>query len=95
MFKSFDIQKDMEVVGLDGKHVGVVDHLETADRIVLSKDDPIAGGRHHLISIDSVDYVDQKVHLNKPATKATAEWLVTLREASASKPAHPSSVRGH
>jgi hypothetical protein len=30
MFKSLDIQKGMEVVGLDGKHVGTVDHLETA-----------------------------------------------------------------
>jgi hypothetical protein len=38
MFKSLDIQKDMDVVGLDGKHVGTVDHLETADRIILSKD---------------------------------------------------------
>jgi hypothetical protein len=36
MFKSLDIQKDMEVVGLDGKHVGTVDHLEAADRILLS-----------------------------------------------------------
>ena len=70
MFKSLDIQKGMEVVGLDSKHVGTVDHLETADRIVLSK----AGGRQHLISIDWVDYVDQKVHLNKPSTKATSEW---------------------
>src|SRR6185437_16163531 len=74
MFKSLDIQKDMEVVGLDGKHVGTVDHLETADRIILSKDDPKAGGRHHLISIEWVDYVDQKVHLIKPSTKATSEW---------------------
>ena len=45
MFKSLDIQKDMEVVGLDGNHVGTVDHLEAADRIILSKDDPKAGGR--------------------------------------------------
>ena len=52
MFKSLDIQKDMEVVGLDGNHVGTVDHLEAADRIILSKDDPKAGGRQHLISID-------------------------------------------
>ena len=74
MFKSLDIQKDMEVVDLDGNHVGIVDHLETADRIILSKDDPKAGGRQHLISIDWVDYVDQKVHLNKPSTKATSEW---------------------
>ena len=56
MFKSLDIQKDMEVVGLDGNHVGTVDHLEAADRIILSKDDPKAGG---LISIDWVAYVDQ------------------------------------
>ena len=74
IFKSLDIQKDMEVVGLDGKHVGIVDHVETADRIILSKDDPKASGRRHLISIDWVDYVDQKVHLNKPTTKATSEW---------------------
>jgi hypothetical protein len=40
----------------------------------LSKDDPKAGGRQHLISIDWVDYVDHKVHLNKPSTKATSEW---------------------
>ena len=53
MFKSLDIQKDMEVVGLDGEHVGTVDHLETADRIILSKGDPKAGGRRHLIWIDS------------------------------------------
>jgi hypothetical protein len=37
MFKSLDIQKNMEVVGLDGKHVGTVDHLETADRIILAR----------------------------------------------------------
>src|SRR6478672_5048915 len=74
MFKSLDIQKDMEVVGLDGEHVGTVDHLETADRIILSKGDPKAGGRRHLIWIDWVDYVDQKVHLNRPSTKATSEW---------------------
>jgi hypothetical protein len=55
MFKSLDIQKDMEVVGLDSKYVGTVDHLETADRIILSRDNPKAGGRHHLISIDWVD----------------------------------------
>ena len=74
MFKSLDIQNGMEVVGVEGKHVGTVDHLETADRIILSKDDPKAGGRLRLISIDWVDYVDQKVHLNKQSTKAISEW---------------------
>jgi len=58
MFKSLDIQDHMEVVGSDGKHVGTVEHsvIEGSDRILLSKDDPKAGGRHHLISIDWVDY---------------------------------------
>ena len=41
---------------------------------MLTKDDPKAGGHHHLISIDWVDYVDRKVHLNKPSQKAVAEW---------------------
>jgi hypothetical protein len=74
MFKSLDIQEHMEVIGSDGKHIGTVDHLESPERILLTKDDPKAGGQHHLISIDWVDYVDQKVHLNKPSEKAMAEW---------------------
>ena len=76
MFKSLDVQDHMEVVGSDGEHVGTVDHKETADRIILTKDDPKAGGRPHLISIKWVDYVDDRVHLNKPSIKAMAEWQV-------------------
>jgi hypothetical protein len=74
MFKSLDIQEHMEVVGSDGKHIGTVDHKEGGDRVMLTKDDPKAGGHHHLISIDWVDYVDRKVHLNKPSQKAMVEW---------------------
>ena len=74
MFKSLDIQEHMEVVGSDGKHVGTVDHKERDDRIVLTKDDAKAGGHRHLISIDWVEYVDRKVHLNKPSQKAMLEW---------------------
>jgi hypothetical protein len=74
MFKSLDIQEHMEVVGSDGKHVGTVDHKEGGDRVMLTKDDPKAGGHHHLISINWVDYVDRKVHLNKPSQKAIVEW---------------------
>jgi hypothetical protein len=76
MFKSLDIHERMEVVGSDDKHVGTVDHKEGVDRIILTKDDPKAGGRHHLISIDWVAYVDKKVHLNKPSQKAMSEWWV-------------------
>ena len=76
MFKSLDVQDHMEVVGSDGEHVGRVDHKETADRIILTKDDPKADGRPHLISIKWVDYVDDKIHLNKPSKRAITEWQV-------------------
>jgi len=71
MFKSLDIQDHMEVVGSDDKHIGTVDHMEGADRILLTKDDPAAGGKHHIIAIDWVDYVDNKIHLKM----AMKEWL--------------------
>ena len=64
-----------EVVGLEASTlVPSITWRLLTDRIILTKDDPKAGGRHHLISIDWVDYVDQKVHLNKPSTQATSEW---------------------
>lgn len=75
MFKSLDIQRRMEVVGSDGKHVGTVDRLlDGANAILLTKDDPKAGGLHHVITMDWVHYVDQQVHLNKPSTTAMSEW---------------------
>ena len=75
MTKTYDIQVHMEVVGSDGKHVGVVDHLEGSDKIKLTKQDDKAGGRHHFISYDWVDRVaDNKVHLNKLARDVMAEW---------------------
>ena len=70
-----DIQEHMEVVGSDGRHVGTVDHTE-ATKLVLTGDDPNAGGKPHLISVDWVDYVDNKVHLSKPSKKAVLEWQV-------------------
>jgi hypothetical protein len=75
MFKMLDIQEHMEVLGSDGKHVGAVDHKES-DRIILTRDDPKAGGKPHLILVDWVDYVDSKVHLNRPSKKAISEWQV-------------------
>ena len=74
MFKSLDVKEHMEVVGSDDKHVGTVDHMEGADRIKLAKNDPAAGGKHHFIPIDFVEYVDGKVHLNKSSKQAMAEW---------------------
>jgi hypothetical protein len=74
--KRWSVRNHMEVVGSDGRHVGTVDHKEGADRIILTKDDPKAGGQPHLIWTDWIAYVDKKVHLNRPSRKAMSEWHV-------------------
>jgi len=73
---AINILGHMEVVGSDGEHMGTVDHIESADRIVLTSADPKAGGKPHLISAEWVDHIDNKVHLNKPSRKALQEWQI-------------------
>jgi hypothetical protein len=68
------IKEQMEVVGCDGVHVGTVDHLEGRDTVKLTKDDPDAGGEHHLIPLAWVDHVEMKVHLKQSAAEAKARW---------------------
>ncbi|AXK82436.1 DUF2171 domain-containing protein [Pseudolabrys taiwanensis] len=73
MVNTQQIKEHMEVCGSDGAHVGTVDHLDGA-RIKLTKDDPKSGGKHHLIPVDWVDEIDEKVHLKKSAKDAMAQW---------------------
>jgi hypothetical protein len=77
VFKSLDIRS---ASGWIGWNVGIVDYKEGDGRIMLTKDDPKAGGRHHLISIDWVGYVDRKVHLNKPSQMAFQLRSATERD---------------
>ena len=74
MFKQDDIKEHMEVLGSDGEHVGTVDHIEGSSQIKLTKNDPKAGGKHHLIPMDWVDHVDQHVHLHKSSKDVQAQW---------------------
>jgi len=74
MIKTQDIKEHMEVLGSDGQHVGIVDHLEGSDKIKLAKSDPKAGGQHHLIPVAWVDKVDARVHLNKNTQDAIKQW---------------------
>jgi hypothetical protein len=69
-----DIRDHMEVLSADGKHVGAVDRLEDDGVIKLAKKDPSAGGKHHFIPLDWVDFVDDKVHLTKTAVEAIVQW---------------------
>ncbi len=69
------LAKDMEVVGSDGQHVGVIDHVD-GDMIKLKRLDPASGDRHHLINIASVASVGAKVMLKDTAKNTMARWTI-------------------
>ena len=74
MRSAHPIREHMEVVGADGVHVGIVDHMEGPGRIKLAKRDPLAKGSHHYVPLDWVDYVDDHIHLNKNSSELMAMW---------------------
>lgn len=67
------VSEHMEVLGSDGSHVGTVDCVR-GDRIVLTKSDQDAEGRHHSIPSRWIETVDEKVTLRKTADEAQSEW---------------------
>ena len=67
------VNEHMDVVGSDGEHVGTVDKVR-GDRIILTKNDADAGGRHHSIPSSWLDSVDGKVTLRKSASEAKSAW---------------------
>ena len=72
------IKEHMEVVGSDGKHVGIIDELE-AERIKLAKADPKAGGRHHFIPRAWIGRIGAHVHLTKTSREAMDQWQAEER----------------
>jgi hypothetical protein len=72
MVSADQIKERMEIVGNDGKHVGIVDRVEN-DELRLSKAD--APDRlHHFLPLANVEYVDDRVHLNRSSIRAMVEW---------------------
>ena len=65
--------KDMEVVGSDGVHVGIIDRLDGA-MMKLKRMDAAAGGQHHLLPSDLVKSVDGKATLSIAAAEAMRRW---------------------
>ena len=74
------VNQHMDVVGSDGEHIGTVDKVR-GDRIVLTKSDPDAGGRHHSIPSRWIQSVDDKVTVRKTADEAKAHWRDEERSA--------------
>lgn len=48
------IKERVEVAGTDGKHVGIVDHLD-GDRLKLTHHDSQAGGKHHFLPLSAAE----------------------------------------
>lgn len=67
------VEEHMDVVGSDGSHVGTVDKVR-GDRILLTKNDADAGGRHHSIPSSWIAAVDTQVTLSKSADEAQKHW---------------------
>ena len=67
------ISENMEVVGSDGGHVGVIDHVQSTV-IKLKKNDVSADGRHHLVPVDWIADVNSKVLLKISANDAKMRW---------------------
>ena len=76
-----NVQEHQEVVGSDGAHVGTVDHVRS-DRIILTKNDDNAGGRHHSIPCSWINRVSDKVELNRSAAEAQQAWKDEERRAA-------------
>jgi len=74
MIQAQQIKEHMEVCGSDGVHVGTVDHMDGSDKIKLTKSDTKSGGRHHIIPLDWVDKIDDKVRLKKSGKDAMTQW---------------------
>lgn len=60
------IREHMEVVDESGEHIGTVDKVR-GDTIILTRNDPSAGGVHRSFSCSLLDRVDDKVHLDGTA----------------------------
>ncbi|MBS0479932.1 MAG: DUF2171 domain-containing protein [Proteobacteria bacterium] len=74
------VNEHMDVVSSDGAHIGTVDKVR-GDRIILTKSDPDAGGRHHSIPSRWIQSVDDKVTVRKTADEAKAHWRDEERSA--------------
>ncbi len=74
MINPGQVREHMDVVGADGKHIGTVDHCD-GNRIKLTRNDPAAGGQHHMIELSMVDRVDgNRLCLSVPAEHAMQQW---------------------
>jgi hypothetical protein len=75
MYDETAIRHHMEVVGADGQHVGRVDEVQNDGMLKLTRNDPVADGRHHLIPMDWISEIEgDRVRLSMPSAEVKRQW---------------------
>ena len=72
MIRADQIKEHMEIVGNDGEHVGIIDRVEHGEIRLTNRDSK--DGLHHFLPLATVEYVDDRVHLNRSSIRAMVEW---------------------
>ena len=70
MIDTNQIKPHCQVVDCNDLPIGQVDHVQ-GQSLKLTKDD---SGKHHLIPLDWIDRVDDKVHVTKKADEVKTSW---------------------
>ena len=70
MIDTNQIKPHCQVVDCNDAPIGKVDHVQ-GQSLKLTKDD---SGKHHLIPLDWIDRVDDKVHVTKNADEVRNAW---------------------
>jgi len=68
MVEAQQIKGHREVCGPDGAHVRTGDCTKDSNKIVLTKSNLKSGGQHHIIRLDWVEKIDDKVRLSRRRT---------------------------
>jgi len=81
MWNAANVREHMEVLGTDGKRVGLVDGLEGSS-IKLTREGPGAEGQHHYVPFSWVEAVDNRaVYLTMTSDEVRKEWNAAPLEA--------------
>jgi hypothetical protein len=70
MISPAKIQKHMDVVSSKSEPLGMVDHVAGTD-LKLARD---VVGQHHFVPLTWIDYIDEKIHLKRPAKDVERLW---------------------
>jgi hypothetical protein len=75
------IKENVKIVGNDGLHVGAIVRIEAGEMRLAGNDAP--DELRHFLPLANVEYVDDRVHLNRSSIRAMALTIGSDRDAFA------------